>query len=67
MPAIIIIFYLAGCIVCGIMGRHTTIGFFGHLLLAFVITPPLAFLVQVVGRPSRKLRDEIEKARFDRR
>lgn len=52
MPTVILILYLAGCIVCAVMGRNTTIGFVGHFILAALLTPLLDFLIQAVGRPS---------------
>ncbi|MDQ2102297.1 hypothetical protein [Azospirillum isscasi] len=58
MPLILVTLYLLACLVCGIMGRNTTIGFIGHFLLAFFLTPPVNFLVQAVGRPSAREREK---------
>lgn len=52
MPVVVLILYLAGCVVCAVMGRNTTIGFVGHFILAALLTPLLDFLIQAVGRPS---------------
>jgi hypothetical protein len=51
MSPIVLILYVLACAVCGIMGRKTTIGFWGHGLLAFFLTPLLDFLVLLVARP----------------
>lgn len=56
MPVVILILYLAGCVVCAAMGRNTTIGFVGHFILAALLTPFLDFLIQAVGRPSLSAR-----------
>lgn len=66
MSAVVLIIYLLACAVCGFMGRHTTIGFMGHFLLAFIITPILDFLVQLVGRPSRAFPREFDDSRLDK-
>lgn len=51
MTPVVLILYLLACGVCGIMGRKTTIGFWGHILLAFFFTPLLVFLVLLIARP----------------
>ena len=53
MLPILIILYLLGCLTCAVMGRKTTFGFVGHLWLAILLTPILAFAVQAVGRQAR--------------
>ncbi len=63
MPLILVTLYLLACLVCGFMGRNTTIGFVGHLLLAFFLTPPVNFLIQAVGRPSTREREKIPTTR----
>ncbi|MET1077260.1 MAG: hypothetical protein ABWY06_04485 [Pseudomonas sp.] len=68
MSAAVGLLYLLACSVCGIMGRKTTIGFVGHLVLAFFLTPPIDFLVQLACRPSQAVRQQMEEARLrDRR
>lgn len=57
------VLYLLACAVCGLMGRNTAWGFIGHFLLALAITPIGDFLVQLAGRPSRALRDQLARGR----
>jgi hypothetical protein len=52
MISIVFAFYLVACVVCGLMGRRTTIGFMGHFLLAFFFSPLLDFVVLAIGRPN---------------
>lgn len=56
---LVIPIYLSLCVLCGIIGRNTTIGFMGHFLLSIVLTPILDFLIQAVGRPSVRMRDHL--------
>ncbi|MEQ8393434.1 MAG: hypothetical protein RIG26_17760 [Thalassospira sp.] len=56
----IIILYLLAAVVCGLLGRKTSFGFLGHFILAIVITPIGDFLVQIVARPSRDVREKIK-------
>lgn len=58
MPLVLFTIYLAGCVVCGIMGRNTTVGFMGHFLLAAFLTPIIDFLFQAAGRPNTRLVDK---------
>lgn len=60
MQLMIIILYLLAAIVCGLLGRKTSFGFLGHFVLAVVITPIGDFLVQLVARPSREVREKIK-------
>lgn len=60
MNLIIIILYLLAAVVCGMLGRRTSFGFLGHFILAVVITPIGDFLVQMVARPSRDIREKID-------
>ena len=57
----VIVLYLLGCVVCGIMGRKTAWGFLGHFFLALVITPFGDFFVQLAGRPASEIRRKIER------
>jgi len=61
MQMIVVVLYLLACVVTGIMGRKTTIGFLGHFFLSILITPILDFIVQVVARPNRDIRRKLEE------
>jgi hypothetical protein len=63
MSLIALALYVIACAVCGIMGRNTTIGFLGHFLLAFILTPLIDFIAQAVGRQSAQVRDELKASR----
>jgi hypothetical protein len=63
MPLIIFVLYLAGCVVCGIMGRNTTFGFMGHFLLSLIFTPLIDFIIQALGRPSARMLEKILAAK----
>jgi hypothetical protein len=43
--------YVSICILVGIMGRRTTIGFWGFFILSLVLTPVIGLLVVIVGSP----------------
>ena len=60
MHLMIIILYLLAAVVCGLLGRKTSFGFLRHFILAVVITPIGDFLVQIVARPSRDVREKIK-------
>lgn len=59
MHLMVIILYFLAATVCGLLGRRTSFGFLGHFLLAIVITPIGDFLVQLVARPSKEVREKI--------
>lgn len=59
MPVFFVTLYLLACLVCGVMGRNTTIGFIGHFLLAIFLTPLVNFVIQAVGRPSAREREKM--------
>lgn len=59
MPVFLVTLYLLACLVCGVMGRNTTIGFIGHFLLALFLTPLVNFLIQAVGRPGAREREKM--------
>lgn len=61
MLMVVIVLYLLACVVTGVMGRNTTIGFLGHFFLSILITPVIDFIVQVVGRPNRETRKKLEE------
>lgn len=63
MESILLILYLLGCVVCGIMGRKTVFGFVGHFLVAVVITPLGDFVIQAITRPSARLSEKPSKSR----
>ncbi len=67
MQMILVVLYLLACLVCGIMGRNTVVGFIGHFVLAIIITPVGDFLIQIVSRPSRDIRRKIEHVRLNER
>lgn len=58
---ILVLLYLLGCAVCGVMGRNTSWGFVGHFLLAIVITPIGNFVIQSACRPSQTMRRKLER------
>lgn len=59
MPLILVLLYLLLCVLCGLLGRNTAFGFLGHFLLALILTPIGDFLIQLVGRPSGRIRRKI--------
>jgi hypothetical protein len=61
MGMILVTLYLLACAVCGVMGRNTAWGFLGHFFLSIVITPIGDLFVQLAGRPSREIREKIDK------
>ena len=61
MQLLVIILYVLACLVTGIMGRKTVIGFLGHFFLSILITPILDFLIQVIARPNRDIRRKLEE------
>lgn len=61
MQLLVIILYVLACVVTGIMGRKTVIGFLGHFFLSILITPILDFLIQVIARPNRDIRRKLEE------
>lgn len=61
MLMVIVVLYLVACLVTGIMGRKTVIGFVGHFFLSIVITPVLDFLLQAAARPNREIRRKLEE------
>tara|TARA_R110000868_G_scaffold243100_3_gene498965 strand:- start:36062 stop:36274 length:213 start_codon:yes stop_codon:yes gene_type:complete len=65
MQLILLVIYLLACLVCGMLGRKTSFGFLGHFLLAIFITPIGDFLVQIVARPSRELREKLKDIEDD--
>lgn len=62
MPVIIIALYLIACVLCGLIGRNTAFGFMGHFILSLLVTPIGDFLIQLVARPSREIRQRLQEA-----
>ena len=60
MHLILIVLYLLASIVCGLLGRQTSFGFIGHFILAVLITPIGDFIVQMVARPSKRIREKLD-------
>ena len=44
MPALAFLGYVALCLLVGILGRHTRIGYWGTVLVSAFVTPFLTFL-----------------------
>ncbi len=44
MPPLTVIFYLCLCIMIGILGRRTRLGFFRSLLFSIIVTPVVIML-----------------------
>lgn len=61
MQVVIVVLYLLACVVTGVMGRKTVIGFLGHFFLSILITPVLDLLIQVIARPNRDIRRKLEE------
>ena len=61
MSAVIVLLYLIACILCGLIGRNTAFGFLGHFILSLFVTPVGDFLIQLVARPSREIRQRLQE------
>ncbi len=61
MPVLPPLLYLFFCVICGLAGRRTSVGFLGHFLLALVLTPLGDLAIQVLGRPCPPPRARAEK------
>ncbi len=59
MHLMIIILYILAAVICGLLGRRTSFGFLGHFIVALIITPIGDFLVQLIARPSREVREKL--------
>jgi hypothetical protein len=60
MSIITLSLYLIACALCGLIGRNTSFGFTGHFILSLFITPIGDFLIQLVARPSREVRQRLQ-------
>lgn len=54
MAFLLILAYLALCVVAGFAGRHTKVGFWGSFLISVLVTPPLAVLLMILFHPRPK-------------
>ena len=61
MPVVMVFLYLIACILCGLIGRNTAFGFMGHFILSLFVTPVGDFLIQLVARPSREIRQRLQE------
>ncbi|MHC8494994.1 hypothetical protein ACTU44_20040 [Thalassospira sp. SM2505] len=59
MHLVIAILYILAAVICGLLGRRTSFGFLGHFIVALIITPIGDFLVQLIARPSRDVREKM--------
>ncbi len=53
--------YVILCVICGVLGRHKTVGFWGYLILSIVVTPVISIAVLVLGM-DREIREIQVKA-----
>lgn len=65
MPVVMIALYLIACILCGLIGRNTAFGFMGHFILSLIVTPIGDFLIQLIARPSREMRQRLRETDDD--
>jgi len=65
MPIVVIVLYLVACVLCGLIGRNTAFGFIGHFILSLFVTPIGDFLIQLVARPSREIRQRLQESNDD--
>ncbi|MDG4720904.1 MULTISPECIES: hypothetical protein [Thalassospira] len=59
MHLVVILLYIVAAVICGLLGRKTSFGFLGHFIVALIITPIGDFLVQLIARPSREVREKM--------
>jgi hypothetical protein len=65
MSIIVLILYLIACAICGLLGRATAFGFFGHFIIALLLSPLFDLLILIACRPSREIRKQIEKVTLE--
>jgi len=65
MSIVVIVLYLVACVLCGLIGRNTAFGFIGHFILSLFVTPIGDFLIQLVARPSREIRQRLQESNDD--
>lgn len=53
MEVLFFLLYLALCLLVGLLGRHTRLGYWGTAVVAFLVTPLIAFLGVVLFAPRR--------------
>jgi hypothetical protein len=51
MPFLLLLAYVALCVVAGYAGRHTRVGFWGVFFISILITPPVAVLLMILFHP----------------
>jgi Sec-independent protein secretion pathway component TatC len=59
MHLVVVLLYIIAAVICGLLGRKTSFGFLGHFIVALIITPIGDFLVQLIARPSREVREKM--------
>ena len=50
----LLLLYSLGCILVGWYGKNSRIGYWGFLILAFVVTPVIAFIFLFFSTPAKK-------------
>ena len=54
MPFLLMLAYVALCVVAGYAGRGTRVGFWGSFFISLLITPPIAILLMILFHPSQR-------------
>ncbi len=54
MQFLLLLAYVALCVVAGFAGRHTRVGFWGSFFISFLITPPIAILLMILFYPRQR-------------
>ncbi len=57
MLFLLVLAYVALCLVAGFAGRHTRVGFWGAFFISLLISPPLAILLMILFNPRAKPAD----------
>jgi Sec-independent protein secretion pathway component TatC len=65
MYAVVIFLYLIAAVICGMLGRKTAFGFVGHFIVALIITPIGDFILQLIARPNRSIREKLDEMDID--
>lgn len=50
----LLLFYSVGCVLVAWYGKNSRIGYWGFLILSFVVTPVLAFIFLFFSTPAKK-------------
>ena len=64
MMAILFLLYFFACLTVGMLGRDTTLGTFGTVVMSLLLTPFLALILILLFRPNRRLRETYARARL---